>query len=154
MEWSPLIGTALGAVIGISATLATDRARWQRGRRDADLALKRQTYAEYLAALALTRQELHLAAFSASTPLAQRTELAAKSFSAGRAYELRYQVALIGPSELKSASDQAFRALRKLRDLVQDGAIRSDTNYVEQRDVWEDALASLMTMMEEDLTVT
>jgi hypothetical protein len=154
MEWSPLIGTVLGAAIGISATLATDQARWRRGRRDADLAVKRETYAEYLAALALTRQELHLAALSASRPLAQRTELAAKSFSTGRAYELRYQVSLIGPEEVKSASDQAFRALRRLRDLVQDGGVRGDTTYIEQRDAWEDALASLMARMKEDLTAT
>jgi hypothetical protein len=151
VQWSSLIGAIVGALIGVSATLASEHLRWRRGRQDSDKATKRETYADYLAALALTRNELRLAALKDSTPLPQRSKRAAEAFSTGRAYELRYQVALIAPTEVTAASDDAFRSLRNLRDLVEDGTIRTNSAYIGQKAVWDAAFAALRDRMKVDL---
>jgi hypothetical protein len=146
-----LIGAVVGALIGVSATLASEHMRWRRGRQDSDKATKRQTYADYLAALSLTRNELRLAARRSSLPLGQRSKRAAEAFRTGGAFELRYQVALIAPTEVITASDQAFRTLRLLRDLVEDGTLHTDAAYIGQRDVWEGTFAALKDHMRYDL---
>jgi hypothetical protein len=154
VQWSSLIGAVVGALIGVSATVASEHMRWRRGRQDSDKATKRQTYADYLAALSLTRNELRLAALKSSIPPPERSKRAAKAFSTGRTYELRYQVALIAPMELTAASDHAFRSLRQLRDLVQDGTLRTDSSYAEQKAIWEAAFTALRDRMKNDLEVS
>jgi hypothetical protein len=144
----------VGALIGVSATLTSEHMRWRRGRQDSGKATKLQTYADYLAALALTRNELHLAALNGSIPVGQRSQRAAESFSTGRIYELRYQVALIAPPKVSAASDHAIRSLRKLRDLVAGGTLRMDSPYVAQRAVWDEAFAALMDSMKHDLEIS
>ena len=151
MQWGSLIGAVVGALIGVSATLSAEQMRWRRGRQDSDKTAKRQTYADYLAALSLTRNELRLASRRSSIPLEERSERAAESFRTGRAYELRYQVVLIAPTEVISASDRAFRALREIQQLVEDGTLHTDTPYIAQRDAWEAAFAALRDRMREDL---
>ena len=121
MQWSSLIGAVVGAFIGVSATLSSEHLRWRRGRQDLSTrAGKRQTYAEYLSALSLTRNELRLASRNSSIPLEERAKRAAESFKTGRAYELRYQVILIAPEAVIEASDNAFRALQKIQRQVED----------------------------------
>jgi hypothetical protein len=154
VEWSSLAGTALGALIGVSATLSAERTRWRRGRRDSDKVVKRQTYADYLAALSRARNEVRSAAFSGSVPLADRSRRAADAFKTGETYELRYQVALLGPDSAVSASDSEFRALRGLRDLVEAGTLHRDDNYLHQRSVWDPAFNELMQRMKDDLLVS
>ena len=151
MQWSSLAGTALGALIGVSATLFADRLRWRLGRQDMDKATKRQTYADYLAALSNTRNELRGAARDESVVLADRARRAVEAFKAGEAYELRYQVELIAPGAVIDASDKAFRALRKLRDLVEAGALHTEKLYISQRDLWETEFAELRRQMKDDL---
>jgi hypothetical protein len=154
VEWSSLAGTALGALIGVSATLSAERTRWRRGRRDTDKATKHQTYAEYLAALSRTRNEVRGAALSESVPAADRSRRAAEAFRTGRAYELRYQVELIGPDSVVIASDKTFRTLRELRDLVEGGALHRDDIYLGQRDLWDAAFAELRERMKADLSMS
>ena len=139
VEWGSLIGAAVGALIGVSATLASEHMRWRRGRQDTDKASKMRIYAGYLAALSLTRNELRVAARTGSVSQKSRSQRAAEAFKTGEAYELRYQVALIAPQDVIAASDEAFRALRQLRDLVEGGTLHTDGSYIRQRDVWEAA---------------
>ena len=56
---------------------------------------------------------------------------------------MRYQVELIGPDSVATASDTAFRALRELRDLVEAGALHRDDIYLGQRDLWDAAFGEL-----------
>ena len=154
MEWSSLAGTALGALIGVSATLAAERTRWRRGRQDTDKATKQRTYAEYLAALSRTRNEIRGAAISESVPAADRSRRAAEAFRTGGAYELRYQVELIGRDSVIVASDKAFRTLRELRDLVEGGTLHRDDVYLGRRDVWDAAFSELRQHMKADLSIS
>ncbi|MYX07325.1 hypothetical protein GTW98_10965 [Streptomyces sp. SID8375] len=154
MGWGSLLSTVLGAAIGVLSTLAADRARAKRSREDSDQNIRRELYADYLAALARTRNHLRLAARSRDTPLEDRARKAMEAFQEGNAYELRYQVALVAPATVVDASTTAFRALRDLRDLIEDGATHTERNYLELRDHWEDRFAELRTEMKRDLNST
>ncbi|MET9116645.1 hypothetical protein ABZX38_20960 [Streptomyces longwoodensis] len=151
MDWAPLVSTTLGAVIGIASTLATDQVRTRRGRQDNDQAARRQLYGDYLAALARTRNQLRMAARPVGLPTAERTRRAAEAFHEGNAYELRYQIAVVAPQTVVEASTAAFRALRDLRDRVEDGAHHTSPDYVQARDRWESLLTELRKAMRRDL---
>ncbi|SEN20723.1 hypothetical protein [Actinacidiphila rubida] len=150
MDWGPLTGTALGAVIGIATTLAADHLRAARGRTDADRANRQKLYGDYLAALARTRNTLRIAARMAVPP-GERAQSAVESFREGNAYELRYQVAVVAPKDVVEASTAAFRALRDLRNEVEAGAVATDQSYVETRERWDVLLAELRIAMRRDL---
>ncbi|MFI2026798.1 hypothetical protein [Streptomyces buecherae] len=151
MGWGSILSTLLGALIGVFSTLAADWSRASRDRRANDQDVRRQTYADYLAALAQTRNLLRLAARSRSTPLEERARNAMEAFRDGSAYELRYQIALVAPTAVVDASTAAFRALRDLRDLVEEGAIHTEQNYLVLRDHWESCFAELRAAMKSDL---
>ncbi len=153
MDWGPLATTALGALIGVSSTLASEQLRWVRRRRDADQAAKRALYADYLAALSRTRNELRLAGRLVDASAAERARRAADSFKEGGAYEMRYHVALVAPRPVVAASTTAFRALRDIRDAIEDGADRSDEYYRSGRDRWNEAFAALRQEMRRDLGI-
>lgn len=151
MDWGTLASTSLGAAIGIVSTLATDQIRTRRGREDKDEAARRQLYGDYLAALARTRNLLRMAARSAAIDPGERERSAARAFSEGNAYELRYQIAVVAPAEVVRASTDAFRSLRDLRDLVEAGALHTDQSYMDARERWELLLAELRKSMRRDL---
>ncbi|RXS68751.1 hypothetical protein EST54_08090 [Streptomyces sioyaensis] len=145
------MSTVVGAVIGVLATLAADLSRAKRTRQDSEHNARRQLYADYLAALASTRNHLRLAARSAHTPPEERARKAIEAFKEGNAYELRYQVALISPRSVIEASTAAFRALRDLRDLIEEGALHTEPSYLDLRDCWEERFAELRTVMRNNL---
>jgi hypothetical protein len=108
-------------------------------------------YADYLAVLSLTRNELRLAARSNYGPAEARYRRAAEALKTGSAYELRYQVALVASESVITASNEAFRAVRRLSELVEGGTLHTDDSYIRQRDAWEMAFAMLRDRMREDL---
>lgn len=151
MEWTTLISTLAGAVIGISATVVTERSRSRRERQADELSVRRGAYADYLAALSQTRVEIRVAARDASVPPNLRAEKAVAAFHDTGVYDRRYQVAVVAPAEVVEASDRMFRTLRDLRDRVVDGALRVDTAYRDQANVSADAFAELLRRIRLDL---
>ena len=97
MDWGPLLGTALGAVVGVGSTLVSDRVRWRRDRTARQRDMKRQLYGEYLAALMRTRNQLKDIA-SSSLATEDRALKAGEAFREGGAYELRYQMSITAPA--------------------------------------------------------
>ncbi|MFE5329431.1 hypothetical protein ACFRCG_23890 [Embleya sp. NPDC056575] len=151
MEWTTLISTLAGALIGISATVVTERSRSRRERLADDLTVRRGAYADYLAALSRTRVDIRAAARDAATPPNVRAEKAVAAFYDSGVYDRRYQVAVVAPMAVVEASDRMFRALRALRDRVVDGALRVDSAYRDQANATEDALAELLRLIRLDL---
>ncbi|MEU9497775.1 hypothetical protein [Streptomyces sp. NPDC048196] len=108
------------------------KARAKRTHQDNDHNTRRQLNANYLAALARTRNNLRLAACSARTSPEERARKAIEAFKEDNAYELRYQIALMAPAPVIEASTTAFRTLRDLRDLIE--------SYIDLSDRWGRAL--------------
>jgi hypothetical protein len=153
MDWSPLLSTLLGATIGLGSAVVLERGKSARDGRQRTLDQRRTVYAEYLSALSRTRNEIRLAASKDSEPAEERSKQAREAFKEGGAYELRYQVALLAPEQVVSASDAAFRALRDVRDVVVAGAVHGEAGYVSDRDKWESRFAALREEMRRDLKV-
>lgn len=153
MDWGPLASTCLGAAIGIATTLAADHLRARRSRADDDQSSRRQLYGDYLAALARTRNVLRMAARPTTPPTApaEHTAHAAQAFHDSNAYELRYQIAVVAPREVVEASTAAFRALRDLKDHVEQGATVTDPAYTQARERWDRTLDELRMTMRRDL---
>ncbi|WP_128553973.1 hypothetical protein [Streptomyces triticagri] len=122
MDIGTLIGTGLGAVVGVGSTMLADRARWKRDELTRQQELKRQLYGDYLVALTRTRNQLKdLVRQSNLTPdeLAHR---AGELYREGGAYELRYQMAITASQRIVEPSDNALRRLRDVRDKIQEHA--------------------------------
>lgn len=151
MDWGLLASTALGAVIGIVTTLAADHLRAKRSREERDETARQQLYGDYLAALARTRNHIRTAARDGGLPADERARAAAAAFHESNAYELRYQIAVVASKDVVETSTRVFRALRDLRDQVEDGALHTDQAYVDARLRWDLLLAELRVTMRRDL---
>ena len=125
MDWGPLLGTVLGAVVGVSSTLISDRARWRRDQTARQRDVKRQLYGEYLAALMQTRNQLKDIA-SSSLVAEDRALQAGTAFREGGAYELRYQMSITASVTVVEHSDASLRRLRDVRNQIQAGSTGDD----------------------------
>ncbi|MGW1255756.1 hypothetical protein ACWD5Q_11350 [Streptomyces sp. NPDC002513] len=125
MDWGPLLGTALGALVGVGSTVIVDRVRWQRDQTARQRDIKRQLYGEYLAALMRTRNQLKDIA-SSSLGAEDRALQAAESFREGGAYELRYQMSITASAVVVEHSDASLRRLREVRNQIQEGVTGDD----------------------------
>ncbi|MER7768816.1 hypothetical protein [Kitasatospora sp. NPDC096140] len=151
MDWSPFASTALGAVIGVTSTLIADRVRWRRDHRDRHRDAKRLLYAEYLAALSRTWNEIRQAARNPTLPADERGRVAVEAFKSGGSYELRYQVSITASDGVEQSSVTAFRALRDLRDLVESGVTYTEPEYQEARRHWDRLFGELRLRIRADL---
>jgi hypothetical protein len=151
MDWGTLIGTALGAVVGVGSAVVAERSRWKREFVTRERAVRRELYGEYLAALSRTRNELRSVARSPSTPAAERARLASESFRSGGAYELRYQMAITAPESVAGPSERALLALRTLNDRLEAGDDHTDATWSDAHEAFTEALAALRTAMRTDL---
>lgn len=153
MDWGTLIGTALGASVGISATMLAERSRWKRETSARERAEKRQLYGEYLAALSRTRNELRALARSHATPADERGREAGKAFRSGGAYELRHQMVLIAPEPVSALSVRTLHTLRDLVDRLEAGDVHTDGTWVHTHEAFIALLDDLRVAMRNDLGV-
>ncbi|MFG3252460.1 hypothetical protein [Streptomyces sp. NPDC048172] len=154
MEWISPVSTALGAGIGVGATLLADRLRWRREREDRALETRQQLYAEYSAALSRIRTALNEAANDPGLSGEERGARVRELFLAPGAYELRHQLAILAPQEVIAASSTAFKLLRDTRDRLVEGADAESAAYVGLEDAYDAAIAELRRVMRKDLGVS
>ncbi|MGH4033112.1 hypothetical protein ACQB60_29720 [Actinomycetota bacterium Odt1-20B] len=122
MDIGTLIGTGLGAVVGVGSTLIADRVRWKRDQSMRQQELKRQLYGEYLVALTRTRNQLKDLVRLPNLAAEERAQRAGDLYREGGAYEIRYQMAITAPKHIVEPSENALRRLRDLRDRIQENA--------------------------------
>lgn len=154
VDWGTLIGTALGAVVGISSTTLAERSRWKRDTSAQERAAKRQLYSEYLAALSRTRNELRALARSPSTPADERGREAGRVFRTGGAYELRHQMAITAPEYVNALSVRALHRLRDLLDRLEVGDVHTEDTWNQGHEAFIEVLDDLRAAMRSDLGVT
>ncbi|MFC7305800.1 hypothetical protein ACFQVC_16430 [Streptomyces monticola] len=126
MDIGTLIGTGLGAVVGVGSTLMADRVRWKRDRAARREDLKRELYGEYLAALTRTRNQLKDLVKARNFTPDERAHQAGELYREGGAYELRYQMSITAPEQVVKRSDDALRKLRDVRDRLQEQVTDSE----------------------------
>ncbi|AUH40958.1 hypothetical protein [Streptomyces sp. CMB-StM0423] len=153
MEWISPVSTALGAAIGVGATLLADRLRWRREREDRALESRKQLYADYSAALSRIRTALNEAVHDQTLSGEERRARVRELFLAPGAYELRHQLAILAPETVIAASTRAFKILRDTRDAILEGADATSTDYTDLEDAFDHAVGDLRRVMRADLGV-
>ncbi|MFD8803340.1 hypothetical protein [Streptomyces atroolivaceus] len=155
MEWSSVVSTVTGAVIGVGATWLADRSRWRREQGVLRTSVTRELYAAYLAAVARTWNEIHAVTINSTEPWPERARQAENAYRDGGMYELRYQISITAPPDIVALSDNV---LRGMRDLVQSlVAGRTYETWDELKDgnrAWFDDFDAMWGKMRLDLNPT
>src|SRR5262249_16312230 len=135
MNWGTLVGTVLGALLGVGSTLLVDRSRWKRDRRTQEHTGRREVYSEYLSALSVTTHQLKDLRRHGPSEHKKRKRMAGEILTASGAYQLRWKVRISAPETLKDPTEEAFECLRELRDCFDDPA--------EPQNPWHDAVNAI-----------
>ncbi|WP_215455232.1 MULTISPECIES: hypothetical protein [unclassified Streptomyces] len=151
MQWITLISTMVGAAIATGSALLLDRQRWKRESSERETQARRALYGEYLATLSEARHACGNVARDPDMESPARRTTARQAF--GPCIGLRYQMTISAPGRVVDASEDAFRRLRDLRDLVMEGVLADEPVYVAGRLAYDDALAVLRRRMRGDLHV-
>jgi hypothetical protein len=113
MDWGSSISTAMGAVIGVAATLLADRAHWKRDTADRAQADLKALYVSLLTAMSHARSEIwaaHTASLPANSALTSAARDALKDHDV---FSRLNEMLLCAPPDI---ADLAFEAGRRLID--------------------------------------
>lgn len=150
-QWIAVLGTALGAVIGIGSALINDRVRWRREQDRDRLGVRRELYSSYIAALTEIHESMRaVSGRDGLTPAGRRDAIRAV-FHDGGLYQLRYQIGVIADQHVLDAAETAFLHMRDIRDTFAAGGRISDPQYQEQRTAWGAVLRTLQHAMRDEL---
>ena len=153
-QWIAVLGTALGAVIGIGSALINDRVRWRREQDRDRLGVRRELYSSYIATLTEIHESMRaVSGRDGLTPAGRRDAIRAV-FHDGGLYQLRYQIGVIADQQVLDASEAAFQHMRDIRDTLAAGGRISDPQYQERRTAWGAVLRTLQHAMREELGST
>ncbi|MFD8613465.1 MULTISPECIES: hypothetical protein [unclassified Streptomyces] len=149
MQWMTLISAVVGALIATASAAVLDRSRWRREQDDRLLGARRTLYGDYLTCLSEARNTFRGLARNHDMGPVERARTARDSFAP--CYGVRYQMSITAASPVVTASEEAFRRLRDVRDLAAAGTLAGDEAYSGGRAEYEAALARLREAMRLDL---
>ncbi|PSM39271.1 hypothetical protein C6Y14_33000 [Streptomyces dioscori] len=130
MEWGTLAVVAVGAFLGIGATLVTDVLRSRREREQRWAEVKRITYARFLASLAQAHSRMTVAASQGESGLARQRAVHDAFLSDPQhsdAKSVLREVAISGPDHVYRAAEGVYERLRTARDLLCSEAVTFET---------------------------
>ncbi|MFW3474323.1 hypothetical protein ACN24M_24165 [Streptomyces microflavus] len=149
MPWVTLVGAVVGALIATASAALLDRNRWRREQDDRLAGARRALCSEYLTCLSQARNDFRSLARDQAMDLAERERSARDSFAP--CYGVCYQMWITAASNVFTASENAFRRLRDVRDLAAAGTLAGDEAYSGGRAEYEAALEGLRDAMRSDL---
>lgn len=117
MDWGTLLGTIVGATLGIGSTTLADHTRYRREQANRVHDTLRDLYSTYLAALNDSSTALRVIILRESDATA-RYQAALDAFRDASVLTQRCRIALQAPPAVQEKSDRAYRLLRQWRDLL------------------------------------
>jgi hypothetical protein len=152
MDWGTLIGTVVGAVLGVGSTLIADHTRSRREQATHMHDTLRDLYSTYLAALNDSSSVLRVIILKESDAAA-RYQAALDAFRDTSVLTRRYSIALQAPPAVREKSDQAYRLLRQWRDLLDThpGISLTSAEYLEGLERFHQARKDLQAAMRASL---
>ncbi|MFD8013815.1 hypothetical protein [Streptomyces sp. NPDC058955] len=151
MEWGTLVGTALGAVLGVGATLAGEQLRWRRSVRDNRLQDRRTMYADCLAALRHAHEAMRLVADEDHADPQVRAAKIRQAFQASGCDEVRERLVLTAATEVSEALDASYHSLRQVREALASGCTVTSEEYQVARQAHGDATRAARVVFRRDL---
>ncbi|MER7879653.1 hypothetical protein ABTY63_39955 [Streptomyces solisilvae] len=153
MSWLPAASALLGAIIGVTSTLLTDRLRWRREFSDRQLSIRRTSYRDYLVALASWRNGMRETAYNPSLSIEERRDRTAQALIDSQAYERRMEMLITAPESVVRESEATYKVLKKMKAPIAGGLLESSTEYRELTASFEERLQKLRASMRTDLGV-
>ncbi|MFF5896279.1 hypothetical protein ACFY8O_10205 [Streptomyces argenteolus] len=144
MEWTALVATVVGAVIGVGTTLVTERVNWRRNADEQDRETLRTTAAQFLEALTEARDTISDASRSEHLPVDERAQHARAAFLTHGVHAKQYQLELLAPPEVAECARDAAHQLVLYRDAVAAGHLRDDAACTQARRAFREARQKLM----------
>ncbi|MFH9424250.1 hypothetical protein [Streptomyces sp. NPDC017529] len=129
MEWSSLVGTGLGAVLGVGATLLGEHVRWRRATRDNRLQDCRNLYADCLVSFRQAHEAMRLAADEEHPSPQARAARIRQVYQASGCDEARERLTLTATEEVTTAIDASYTSLRNIREVLASGATVPTPDY-------------------------
>ncbi|GAB2939289.1 hypothetical protein [Streptomyces heilongjiangensis] len=152
MEWATLVGTGLGAVLGVGATLAGEHLRWRRTVRDNRLQDRRTMYVDCLVALRRAHEAMRLAAEEDHTDPQTRAVKIRQVFQASGCDEARERLILTATADVAEAIDASYLSLRRVRETLASGCTVTSEEYKAARQAHGEATRAARTVLRQDLT--
>ncbi|MFB6814051.1 hypothetical protein ACFCV8_05860 [Streptomyces sp. NPDC056347] len=153
MDWTPLLSTLAGAVIGIAATLIADRNRWRREETRNALEVRREAYTDYVSALKAAGEEIRAVALGDHMSESARDAAVREAVRGTGIYTASERLWLVGPPQVVEAGNEAFRCLRKIRDAYARGAAVGSADVAPLLERRRRAMARMRHLMREDLGI-
>ncbi|MFD7814867.1 hypothetical protein ACFV6E_18195 [Streptomyces sp. NPDC059785] len=155
MEWGTLAVVALGAVLGVGATLITDALRSRREQQRQWTAAKRAVYVRFLASLAQAHSRMTVAAFREQLGPGRQQAVHDAFLSDPQhsdAKSVLRELALAAPDHVYRAANAAYEQLRSARDvLAVDPAGAASAEYQRLIRPFFADLEDLQRLMRDDL---
>lgn len=146
MEWTALISTALGAVIGVGSTLLADRLRWKRDTGERERETLHATYAQFLEALTQARDLISHASRDFTAAEEDRRSVMTALLDHG-VHVKQYQLELPAPPQVVEKARDAADKLAAYRDVVVEGGKRDDPECTQARRAFRSSRQELMEAM-------
>ncbi|MER6502554.1 hypothetical protein ABT218_25050 [Streptomyces sp. NPDC001455] len=144
MEWTTLVSTVLGAIVGVGSTLLADRVRWRRDVGERDRETLWSSYVQFLEALTHARDVISEASRASDSSQQEQVQ---KALLEHGVHAKQYQVELLAPPQVVLKARDAGYKLALYRDAVVAGARREDPECAEARRVFRAAREELMEAM-------
>ncbi|MFJ4556376.1 hypothetical protein ACIP4Q_09785 [Streptomyces massasporeus] len=151
MEWVTLVGTALGAVLGVGATLAGEHLRWRRTVRDSRLQDRRTMYADCLVALRRAHEAMRLAADESHTDPQTRAAKIRQAFRTSGVRRGARAAGSHGDPDITEAIDGSYHSLRDIREALASGCTIASEEYRAARQIHGDATRAARVVLRADL---
>ncbi|MBY8887344.1 hypothetical protein K7472_21235 [Streptomyces sp. PTM05] len=142
MQWSTITATAVGAVLGVMATLVAEHVRRRHERADQDRETLLSAFTDYLAALARART-----AFSKAQPAPEDVGRGHVAISEHGVYAAHQQLELVAPQLLVEKAGRATLSVLDFHDVVVAGHTSGSREYVHAWRAARQARAALIAEM-------
>ncbi|MGW0206108.1 hypothetical protein ACWDZ8_09885 [Streptomyces sp. NPDC003233] len=151
VDWSSLVGTGLGAVLGVGATLVGEHVRWRRTTRDNRLQDRRNMYADCLVSFRRAHEAMRLAADEEHASPQARAARIRQVFQASGCDEARERLILAATLEVATAIDASYISLRKIREVLASGSTVPSPDYQAARRAHSDTTEAARNVLRRDL---
>ncbi|MYW42459.1 hypothetical protein [Streptomyces sp. SID161] len=141
MQWSTMVATAVGTVLGVVSTLVADHIRWNRDTSERDREALRTAFTGYLAALAQARD-----AFSRTEPSPERVGKGHVAIGEHGVYGAQQQLELMAQRPVADMAGRATLSVLDFHDVVLAGHDSDSAEYVH---AWRAARENRQALIEE-----
>ncbi|WP_328363912.1 hypothetical protein OG800_31560 [Streptomyces sp. NBC_00445] len=152
VEWSSLVGTGLGAVLGVGATLVGEHVHWRHATRDNRLQDRRNLYADCLVSFRKAHEAMRLAADEDHPNPQARAARIREVYQASGCDEARERLILTATREVVLAIDASYISLRKIREVLASGATVPTPDYQAARQAHRETTEAARDVLRRDLS--